>query len=269
MRIKRALIDFNALCFSVLYGQVMKDDKLYTDEDRMSYFNYAVLNRLAMIQKKLQVNETVKAEKPIETKFMFDCINGVLDIIRNLNYKVMKVEGCEADDIIAVLCQTFVDSQIVIISVDKDFQQLTNDNIVLYNWSKDEVLNCEDKDRFIIELILKGDVADGIPNVLSDDDTFVVKEKRQKPMTKKKINEILEIGIDNYAKSDMQFAKNFDRNRKLILLDESTIPGNIYSTIKATYNNLTQNFKRKNIVEINEVLRKFKVAMMDNINYLV
>ena len=32
---------------------------------------------------------------------------------------------------------------------------------------------------------------------------------------------------------------------------------------------LTQNFKRKNIVEINEVLRKFKVAMMDNINYLV
>jgi len=67
----------------------------------------------------------------------------------------------------------------------------------------------------------------------------------------------------------MQFAKNFDRNRKLILLDESTIPGNIYSTIKATYNNLTQNFKRKNIVEINEVLRKFKVAMMDNIKYLV
>ncbi|MBO7044645.1 hypothetical protein J6W34_09245 [bacterium] len=292
MRIKRALIDFNSLCFSVLYGQVMKDDKLYTDEDRMSYFNYAVLNRLAMIQKKLQVNETIiccesrswrrdyfqyykaqrdlhKAEKPVETKFMFDCINGVLDIIRNLNYKVMKVEGCEADDIIAVLCQTFTDSQIVIISVDKDFQQLTNDNIVLYNWSKDEVLNCEDKDRFIIELILKGDTADGIPNVLSDDDTFVVKEKRQKPMTKKKINEILEMGIDNYAKTDMQFAKNFDRNRKLILLDESTIPGNIYSTIKATYNNLTQNFKRKNIVEINEVLRKFKVAMMDNINYLV
>ena len=292
MRIRRALIDFNALCFGVIYGQVLKDENLYTDEDRMAYFNYVTINKLAMIQKKLQVNEIViccegrswrrdyfpyykanrdisKAEKPVETKFVYDSINGVLDVIRNLNYKVMKVEGCEADDIIAVLCQTFKDDEIVIVSHDKDFQQLTSDNIKLYNYSKDEVLNCEDKDRFIIEMIMKGDTADGIPNVLSDDDTFVVKEKRQKPMTKKKINEILEMGIDNYARNDLQFAKNYDRNRKLILLDESTIPPELYSTIKATYSNITQSFKRKNIGELNQVLRKYGITMMDNINYLV
>lgn len=288
----KTLIDYNAMCFGLMYGSVMKEPTLSTNEDREQYFKYCIVNRLALIQKKLQADETIiccdsrswrrdwfkyykanrdlhRAEKPLEYEFLYGCIDRSLDLLRELNCKVLKVEKCEADDIIACICQTYRMDEIIICSHDKDFQQLTSDRVKLYNYSQDEILNCEDRDRFTIELILKGDSADGIPNVFSDDDTFIVKEKRQKPVTKKKINEILMEGIENICKRDMAFARNFDRNKKLILLDETTIPADIYSSIKSTYNLINENYKRKNIVEIGNILRKYGITMMDNVNYLV
>ena len=38
-----------------------------------------------------------------------------------------------------------------------------------------------------MEHILKGDAGDGVPNVLSDDDVFINDDKRQTPLSKKKM----------------------------------------------------------------------------------
>ena len=46
------------------------------------------------------------------------------------------------------------------------------------------------------------------------------------------------------------FARNYDRNKKLIILSEETIPSKIYKDILNDYEEQSKNFKRKNIIEI-------------------
>ena len=68
--------------------------------------------------------------------------------------------------------------------------------------------------------IFKGDGGDGVPNVLSDDNVFV-EGFRQKPITQKKIDNIiqdLEEGELLYAAS---WYRNYCRNKKLIDLTET------------------------------------------------
>ena len=57
---------------------------------------------------------------------IFAHLNLIRDELKeNFPYKVVDVYGCEADDIIAVLCQdALCEEKILIISSDKDFQQL-------------------------------------------------------------------------------------------------------------------------------------------------
>jgi len=68
--------------------------------------------------------------------------------------------------------------------------------------------------------IIRGDKGDGVPNILSNDDTFV-EGFRQTPMSKKKVDEIiqdLEEGELLYAAS---WYRNYCRNKKLIDLSET------------------------------------------------
>ena len=129
----------------------------------------------------------------------------------------MWVERCEADDIIATLCMNFnVKEKILIVSSDKDFQQLQRYmNVKQYSPIHKNFIYCENPQNFLKEHILRGDTSDGIPNVLSDDDTFVVEGKRQKPLSQKKLELIIE-NIPEYLRI------NYNRNQKLV--DLSYIP---------------------------------------------
>ena len=73
-----------------------------------------------------------------------------------------------------------------------------------------------------MEHILRGDPGDGVPNVLSDDDTFIVKEKRQTPLSKKKMSEIIqEITYQEEIPTHTSWYRNYSRNKKLIDLAET------------------------------------------------
>ena len=64
--------------------------------------------------------------------------------------------------------------QIMIVSGDKDFIQLQNiDNVNQYSPILKKHVNGHNPDTYIKEHILKGDTSDGVPNVLSADNTFV------------------------------------------------------------------------------------------------
>jgi hypothetical protein len=76
--------------------------------------------------------------------------------------------------------------------------------------------------------VLKGDAGDGVPNIFSDDDTFV-SEKRQKPMTQKKMDQFYLSG-----KPDDVYLRNFSRNQQLI--DLNYIPENIKNAVIDKYN---------------------------------
>jgi len=151
----------------------------------------------------------------------WDSIFGVLNKIKaefkeNLPYKYLEVYGCEADDIIATLCKNFQDEKIMIVSGDKDFIQLHKyPNVKQYSPILKKMVNGHNPTTYIKEHILKGDTSDGVPNVLSQDNTFV-DSIRQRPLGRKKIENWLDMHIDDLPS---EVKRNYQRNNTLINLD--------------------------------------------------
>ena len=164
---------------------------------------------------------------------IFECLNAIKSEIReNFPYKVLEVYGAEADDIIAALCGEleFDNGKTLILSGDKDFIQLQKfRNVTQYSPITKKFVNGVDPDTYLSEHVLKGDSSDGIPNVLSPDNTFV-DGLRQKPLSKKKIQAMVEGDFPND-----EIRRNYQRNKKLIDLRES--PSELYMECCTSYHN--------------------------------
>ncbi len=116
----------------------------------------------------------------------------IMDLVKqelktHFPYRVLELAGAEADDIIGTLVRTYSANQpIMISSRDKDFIQLhIYDNVKQYDSVTDKMMTHPDPRAQLVELILKGDSKDGVPNYLMADDTFINKI-RQRPVTQKK-----------------------------------------------------------------------------------
>jgi len=153
----------------------------------------------------------------------WDAIFGVLNAIKSelkefFPYKHLEVYGAEADDIIAALSGEleFDNGKTLILSGDKDFIQLQKfSNVTQYSPITKKFVNGQDPDDYLKEHVLKGDSSDGVPNVLSPDNTFV-DGLRQRPLSKKKIAAMVEGVFPND-----EVKRNYQRNKKLIDLKES------------------------------------------------
>ena len=163
---------------------------------------------------------------------IFLCLNQIKDELRdNLPYKFLEIYGAEAYDIIGVLCSEYSD-EIMIISGDKDFIQLQKyPNVKQYSPITKKSVNGENPGAYLKEHIFRGDTSDGVPNVLSPDNTFT-DGLRQKPLGKKKIASWLEHDFDDVAPND-EVKRNYQRNRKLI--DLTYTPEELSSEIIDTY----------------------------------
>lgn len=175
---------------------------------------------------------------PLDWKEFFRLINLVrTELDENFPYPVVYVDNAEADDIIAVLSkstQEFGQNEpVVIISADKDFLQLHRySNVKQFSPMKRDFITINDPLFYRFEHICKGDSSDGVPNVLSPDNTFT-EGLRQKPMRAKKILEWYESKDNLESVMDTETLRNFHRNREVIDLDY--IPTEIVDAIhKAT-----------------------------------
>jgi len=156
-------------------------------------------------------------------------------------YKIVYLDRAEADDVIATLVMNREErlngvvmehEPILILSSDKDFIQLQRfENVKQYSPLKKKFLNTDNPKTFLYEHILKGDTSDGIPNVLSADDTFVVAEKRQKPLSKKKLAVWCELEPEQFCEGEM--LRNYQRNEMLI--DLAHIPLDLQDQIMDKY----------------------------------
>ena len=159
--------------------------------------------------------------------FDWDTIFNTLNVLKeelreNFPYKMLEVYGAEADDIIAALCGEleFDNGKTLILSGDKDFIQLHKyKNVTQYSPVTKKYVGGVDPDEYLYEHILKGDVSDGVPNVLSIDNTFT-DGLRQKPLGKKKIAEWAGPMCEQFLPND-EVRRNYQRNKKLIDLKES------------------------------------------------
>ena len=163
---------------------------------------------------------------------IFLCLNKIKDELKdNLPYKFLEIYGAEADDIIGVLCSEYSD-EIMIISGDKDFIQLQKyPNVKQYSPITKKTVNGENPGGYLKEHVFKGDTGDGVPNVLSPDNTFT-DGLRQKPLTKNKIASWMEHDFDDVAPND-EVKRNYQRNQKLI--DLTHIPSELSGEILETY----------------------------------
>jgi 5'-3' exonuclease len=171
---------------------------------------------------------------------VFRIINQVRDEIRdNFPYKVLHIDKCEADDIIATVVETTQEfgqhEDVMIVSADKDFIQLHKyDNVRQYSPMTKKFIEDKNPRTYITEHVFKGDSSDGVPNVLSPDNTFV-DGIRQSPVTKKKIETWMASIDDLRSVMDEETYRNYCRNKKLI--DLSEIPDDIKQNIINIYEN--------------------------------
>jgi hypothetical protein len=155
-----------------------------------------------------------------------------LELRENFPYKIIDVEGAEADDIIGTLVPRHAPHEkILILSSDGDFLQLQRygDNVKQYNPSQKKYVKSENPLIELKEKIIRGDKGDGIPNMFSPSDCFV-RDLRQKPITQKVLDNYLKEDVEDYSETDKT---NFYRNKTLI--DLTQIPTEVKERIINTF----------------------------------
>ena len=186
-------------------------------------------------------------------------------------YPVLDIEGAEADDVIGALAEYSQNSKtgvlfeeaepVIIISGDHDFQQLQKfPNVAQYSPMKKKMVKLtESPQEVLLEHIITGDKGDGVPNILSADDTFVTEGKRQKPIRKTLLAEWKKQKPEDFITSEM--AAGYIRNKQLV--DLSMTPQEIKSAVIDSYEkqkgksrahllNYFVKYRLKNMMEVAE-----------------
>lgn len=185
--------------------------------------------------------KTGRDKSDVDWTSVFETFSKVKDELKeNFPYTVITTENAEADDIIATLVKETQEfgkhEPVMIISSDKDFIQLHKyKNVKQYSPVTKKFITHKNPHEYLYEHIFRGDSSDGVPNVLSDDDTFVNESKRQSPLSKNKIALWMENKDDLQSVMTYDQYRNYQRNKKVIDLDE--IPEEITKNIINDYEN--------------------------------
>jgi 5'-3' exonuclease len=247
------LLDYSQIALSNIIVQKLNDEKM---------IRHMILNSIRMYNKKYRAEygqmvicadgmntwrkgffpeyKAHRKKKRAETDSTMNWneVFRILNLVReelkdNFPYKVVHMEGAEADDIIGALVQNTQEfgnhEPVMIISSDKDFIQLHKySNVKQFSPIQKKAVSDKNPRTYCFEHICRGDKGDGIPNILSPDNSFV-DEIRQSPMTQKKIAYWLENSDKLQEVMTTEEFRNYQRNKKLIDLEE--IPVDLSQTI--------------------------------------
>ena len=154
------------------------------------------------------------------------------ELQQHMPYPVIDVDGAEADDVIGTLAEWSQENDLVeeglfesprpllIISGDHDFQQLQKfPNVVQYSTLKKRFVTIKESAEAILrEHIIRGDKGDGVPNILSEDDSFV-EGKRQRPIRKTLVAEWKSKNPEEWVTGEM--AAGYIRNKTMVDLSQT------------------------------------------------
>ena len=228
--------------YSPTYGEVVLayDSKHYWRKEAFPYYK--------------QNRKKDREASDLDWGAIFEVLNKIRDEIKSFfPYKVVEVYGAEADDVISTLTtfqayknlklekQGKKTEKVLILSGDKDFIQLQKYPFVKqYNPILKKEIKHDNPRVYALEHIIKGDKSDGIPNFLSDDDTFV-SNKRQKPISKKNLEKWVTLSPSDFCLSK-EALENYERNKNLIDLD--CIPEHLAVEIVSYYKALNNSEKK-------------------------
>lgn len=275
------LIDLNQIIFATVLPSLINQKTKQIDDDvirhivfnnirycntkfRAEYKEIVIANDSTNCWRK-QVFPYYKAQRKkareqvnINWKQFFDLVGEIKsELSEYFPYKFIEVDGCEADDIIAVICRN-PQEKTLIISSDKDYIQLHNDLVEQYDLVNKRYVRSDNPARYLFDHIVNGDRGDGIPNICSSDNCFVTNQ-RQKKVTKS-IVAIAETIDDN---KNSELYRNYMRNKTLI--DMRMIPDNIVNAIEQKIasakrkdrQQLMMYFSKKRMRQLQEQLNDF------------
>lgn len=252
------ILDLNQVIFSSILPNIMSGKTDQIDEDLVRHIIMNIIRKVRVEFKK-EYGELViandnrtywrkeifpfykasrkktRAKINIDWTVFYSYVDKIKEEIQTcLPYRYLDVERAEADDIIGTLVRGLPEKgPFVIVSSDKDMIQLHGPNVRQYDLVHKKWVKNDDPKAYLFEHIIKGDVGDGIPNVVSPDNCFVVGD-RQKKVTK----DILESVVDIDSQPDHRLYRNYMRNKTLV--DLSMIPLDIQKAILNKYESTTK-----------------------------
>ena len=196
---------------------------------------------------------------------IFDTMSSIRDDLQeNFPYKVIHYDRAEADDTIDndLIQEGLEESsqKVLIISSDHDFKQLHRfPNVRQWSPKIKKLLVTESDYMTVghIQHIVKAS-DDGIPNILSADDVFVIGE-RQKVVSAKRLAEFVEHGYNGCKTDDER--KNWHRNIQLV--DFQFIPEDVSSEIINKY--INTNVVNDKMKIMNYLIKNRCRLLLDNI----
>ena len=286
------LIDLNQVLLSGLMAQIASQKNLKLEENLVRHLVLNIL-RSHIKQFKKEYGEVVlccdnrkywrkdffpfykagrkkaREKSDLDWQLIFDILGNLKQELKEyFPYKVIDVNGAEADDIIGTLAPMKVgEENVLILSSDGDFLQLQmyngktlKNSIKQYNPTQKKFIVSKNPLIELKEKIISGDKGDGIPNVLSPSDCFV-RELRQKPITKNRLEQLLNEDYESWQDESARIG--FSRNQTLI--DLRNIPDDIRNSIIDTYNTtkpaprmkLMNYFMEKKLKNLMEVIEEF------------
>lgn len=177
---------------------------------RKDYFKYYKANR-----------QKTKDDSALDWEMIFRIMDEMKIVFHeNFPFYVISVPNCEADDVIAAFAHK-TEVPTCIVSKDKDFYQLqVNPLVKQWDYTKKEFIEIADPIEYRNELIIRGDSGDGVPNIHSDDDTFVTEGKRQGRVTQKRLPDLIKHSKTDFVNATVELRRNWERNKKLIDLTD-------------------------------------------------
>lgn len=236
------LIDFNQVMLAALFVSIGNHHNIDVDENmiRHMFLNSLRANRKKFTEEfgeiiicadgknswRREIYPYYKAgrrksreESELDWGELFRIINLIRsELNEHFPYKVIHIDHCEADDIIGTIIHevgTELNTggeQFLILSGDKDYIQLQKyANVKQYDPVRKKWIQNSNPDKYLMEHILKGDGGDGVPNVLSADNSIAIGE-RQKAMTAKR----MELLLQGPEKMDELTLSRYHRNKMMI-----------------------------------------------------
>ena len=180
-----------------------------------------------------------------EQKMMIRQLNRVVEYLECLPVTILNIENCEADDVIGYLSKhIYNDSKTTILSTDKDFLQLVDNNTRVYSPTKkkmyDETKVFEEygihPKNFLLFRMFDGDKSDGIPGVNGIGQKTLVKlfpfMETNQQYTLEDIYRSAETQKNPLCERVLQSKDLLDLNKQLMDLEDGIIGGQTKLKIK-------------------------------------
>lgn len=239
------------LIFDQIYWSIVKFKEYNIDEVILAVDSHNTWRKLYFPRYK----EKRKKKEDIDWDLVFSEYQKFQDEVKKyLPIKVLKINSCEADDIIGTLCLNLPDKEFIIISNDIDYKQLCGlTNVKVFEPKNKKFVECENTDKFLTQLCLTGQSKDGILNSKTPSD--YPSELRNPGLGEKTAEKILDEGLDKFLDKEITINKKYKTEdgeekeykatfkprelfeRNSVLLDFTKIPKVLTKRILECYSN--------------------------------